>query len=278
MTDKCIHRHTKEDHPNCFPKCAFYFTDTQMPFHDPRLLKLILGFAKNTLKPDKVIHGGDLLDAKSFGAFEAKNSIEQYVDCVSTNYKIANKLLDEMCDINPEATLDLMEGNHDYRIYKHSQQHPAFMELLGIEKNLKLKERGINLWLWKKPREGLNKLRPGNLAPLKLGKLHVYHGLRFNQYHAQYNIAENTHSVLYGDVHDFQMASGRRHDRSDRHIAYSIGHCCDESLMEWKHGKASNWIQGFAVIYYFPKSGVFTVYPIPVTNYQFIWNKKLYKG
>jgi len=257
---------------------AFVFGDTQIPFHDKRLLNLIFGFARNVLKPDTLVHVGDLLDAKSFGGFERKNQVENFIDCVDTNYKIANEHLSKLTAINPDAQKELLEGNHDYRIYKHIQKYPRLKGMLDIEKNLHLKDRGFRFWLWKKPRESMGKYRRGTLAPLRLGKLRVYHGLRFNQYHAQYNIAENSHSVLYGHVHDFQMASGRRHDSRDRHVAYCIGHCCDESQMDWRHGKASNWIHGFAVVEWSEKTGAFTVHPIPVTNYQFIWNGVLYKG
>jgi len=126
-------------------KTALVFTDTHVPFQDPKALAVIEALMVDC-QPDKLIHLGDLLDCYGISRFSKDpnrlHSLQQEIDQ-------ARILLAQWRDLAPQAECWLLGGNHEDRLRKTIwelpggaaelsrltafQKHITWPTLLGLE-------------------------------------------------------------------------------------------------------------------------------------------------
>lgn len=84
--------------------------------------------AARRLQPDVVVLGGDLFDLPEFGKYTVDprswNPVARFLH--------VHKMLRELRSAAPDAQIDLLEGNHEFRLLRHlSEATPALKMILG---------------------------------------------------------------------------------------------------------------------------------------------------
>lgn len=90
-------------------------SDTHAPYHHKDTLDFISDIA-NKFSPDRVIHGGDILDIYSVSSYP--KSIE-HKDTWTDELKKGRKFVQELASIVPN--MEILSSNHDDRAYKASR-------------------------------------------------------------------------------------------------------------------------------------------------------------
>lgn len=114
---------------------------------DPFFKRMTLQAAEDT-RPDKVIFNGDLFDhydishyGKRYGQYDPVGAM-----------KVVHDYVGQFRTILPNAEINLVEGNHEYRLIAHlTEKSPYVMDMLnasgiGVKEFLGLKEFGVNYY------------------------------------------------------------------------------------------------------------------------------------
>lgn len=244
-------------------KKVLFLSDWQIPYQidfEP-IYKFMADF-----KPDIITLAGDMLDLEGLQGYwekpvEAINWTEIFEEI-----RIANEMLDRIDKISPKAEKHWWMGNHEERLHKFRKANPAYCrknsKLPYLIEDLKLKERKYKIH-WQ-----------NDLVPF--GKLHIFHGLDYNDSHAKKTLMANEVNVAYGHVHDAQRYTKVSRIDSQPKSAWSLGCLCNRNP-EWKNGEPNRWVNGFAVFFVQP-NGNFNLYPIDIIDGSFVGpNGVLYK-
>lgn len=95
-------------------KTCIILPDLQIPFESPEALQIALDVLR-TVKPDKVVFLGDLLDLSPWGKFEQQ---PEWATATQDAIIRAHQLLASIRKLLPAAEIDLMAGNHEERMPK----------------------------------------------------------------------------------------------------------------------------------------------------------------
>lgn len=243
--------------------------DTHIPYEDKRTLAAVEAFMGDNVF-DHWVCLGDLCDFNMVSAHntgkprlvENERIMEQYTD-VGAFLSRHEELLRGN---NPDAKMTYLEGNHEHRIERYMDAHPATEGLLDVESNLQLKKRGID-WV--------RCYKHGDV--FQIGKLLFHHGKATGRHHASAMGAAFGRSIVYGHTHDFQSHSLVQYGKESTICAQSIG-CLCEYEQDYIGRNPTKWQQGFAVAYFQP-NGFFHLYPIRIFKHGFIGpNGKHYQG
>lgn len=198
------------------------------------------------INPAEIVMLGDHLDC---GGFLAMHHTMCYVAETAYTFKddvaAANEFLDRVQEAAPNATIHMLQGNHERRIEKwivtqvvRNQEDAAYLStLFSASRVLALEERGINYYVENEFHHGL-RIR----GAIKLGKCHFTHGISTSRHAAANTVARFGGSIVYGHTH-----------RADSYIirtvgageigAWSPGCLCEiqpyygyTNLTDWSHG------------------------------------------
>lgn len=248
--------------------------DAQIPYQDKKTIKAIEKYMLDVAGSDHPYDGwlqlGDLLDFNELSKYNSgyEASIKEEV---FETFQAGNKFLDRQQEIirmgNKNAKFVLLQGNHDYRAVDYSLRFPFLRGVLNYERNLKLKERGIEyIKCWE------DKSRM-----LKLGKAYFTHGNFTGQNHAKKMVDVYAVNVFYGHLHDVQEFPKQIMGTDKTIVGKSLGCICDYS-QKYMQGNPSNWQQAFSEFYIFP-DGYFTEYTTRIFKHRFVaQNGKVYTG
>ena len=240
---------------------ALLWSDQHRPHHDRRAVNLILDFVRQWERPfDQHIIIGDLADCGGVSHFNRRRFLTKIENQMGEGFDSCNEFLDELANASPDAKTIYIEGNHEYWLTQYMDSHPQLAGVLGLSRNLGLKQRGIQLVPYEEQR----------YRPYRLGKLQVVHGWYANQHHAAKTAQEATGSIVYGHTHDMQAASKKSQDGS-RHMAWSIGHLMNERSKAARYlRQPTNWVRGFAIVEWNKQH--FNITQIPLVDYQFFYD------
>lgn len=116
---------------------AVIFPDAQIPFHDPKALEAAHMVVRE-LQPDRVVMLGDMVDFPGQSRFDTHPShsgrLQEQLDTTHT-------MLAQVRADAPNAIIDYIPGNHEYRLTREIIQRNA--ELLGIKRANAAKELGV---------------------------------------------------------------------------------------------------------------------------------------
>jgi predicted phosphodiesterase len=118
-------------------KKALIITDTQIPFHDPNALSIIQQIAKDN-KPDQICIVGDILDFPTLSSFMTE---DPHKNTLVSSLDTTHQLLAGLRADNPNAKIELLEGNHEYRLRRFIGDKAC--ELYGIRRADRPRERSV---------------------------------------------------------------------------------------------------------------------------------------
>ena len=240
--------------------------DLHIPHHDRLLLLLFKKFLKY-FKPDILVINGDLLDCFEISRFD---KVPKEGQSLQEECDMAYDILKEFRDILPDAQIDYIEGNHDWRLKQYLiKKAPELYGLRGlsIPSLLRLKELKIN---WVETQEGSSQW----IDTFKqYGKLYVGHWNKVNKHSAMTakNLVEDKGvSLIQNHVHRGGMFCKRVIDGTQ---LVGIENFCMCSLQP-SYTNNVNWQQGWTVVYLKDKSHRFHAYPLQVIRYKFFFEGK----
>lgn len=243
--------------------------DLQIPYEDKRSVRAVEAYmADHTW--DGWIQLGDFLDFHEISRYDSDNRRLNKVKAIQRSYDAGNAVLDRHQKIirkkNPEATMVLIEGNHDYRIEPYIDKHPETEGMVEVPLGLRLADRGIK-WVpfWSKGRT------------YRVGNAYFGHGRYHNDYHAAKHARYYGVCFYYGHVHDVQTYSLVQAGPDKTIEAASLGCLCryDQKYIQ---GSPTRWQQAFGVFYFFP-NGYYQRFIVRVFNHRFVSPEgKVYAG
>jgi predicted phosphodiesterase len=133
-------------------KHALVYGDSHYPFHDQGAINIIKKIAVD-VKPDVVVHVGDLADAWQISRFDKdparRESLQDDIDTACAHLK-------EMAMVTPQAKRYFLEGNHEFRltkvIWRMSEEQRELARLRVFQKHVDwqgiLAENGVPKALW----------------------------------------------------------------------------------------------------------------------------------
>jgi len=262
MTDRCIHRHTKDEHPSCFEnptiKSGIIVPDTHFPIHDKRAYGLVMDFCES-FKPDIFVNLGDLGHFNGISHYNKKRIQLRNDYPIKTDFDFIREHHHRQRAMNPKAEIYTLGGNHDETWMKRwIEEHPEMKGYIDIHKDMGVMDYNIKYISVEK-------------QPLVLGKMNFIHGWFTNVHHSKKTAELANRNVVYAHSHDYQSFTPPAFYSSDRKIAWCMGHLSDESKADYLQHRPTNWMLMFGVFFLNEDTGEFTLYPIPLPNYKFIW-------
>lgn len=205
-----------------------FIPDSHHPYVDPRAWECMLK-AGRAFKPDIIVILGDFGDFQCTSRHTKDPNRERFLD---RELDTQNKALDEVDSLGAQWKF-FIKGNHEYNVERYlAERAPELYNLVKVEKELRLVERGWNLMQY---REGLF-----------LGKVFVTHDLDFagKQAHIQSQAAAGT-NVIIGHTHRASIAYSST-IFGESHLAAMMGWLGDRKMAEYMHkAKTKDWQLGF---------------------------------
>lgn len=251
------------------PYVTVVFGDTHMGFEDKRALRVVLSIIAE-LRPDCVIHNGDLLDCYHLSTFD-KNPDRLY--SLQIEIDKGRELLHQIAQVAPKARRILLEGNHEHRLTKQlwrlSGAARVFARLritaatLTWPVQLGLDEIGFEFVPYRE--QGREMLLP---------RLIVKHGDRLSAFSGY--TARKEHD-LYGcsglSGHTHRLGTYYTRDKNGNHVWQETGCTCGVIA---EYAPTANWQQGCVVITHVGNR--FNMEPIYIEKGQAIFRGELFKA
>jgi hypothetical protein len=237
--------------------------DIHHPHYDERVMDSVGQFIMD-YDPDELVYMGDQLSLDCISGWNRNKPLLKEGQRLLQDFReFDNDVLKVHESITrPETRRTFMIGNHEQRLQWYIEYHPELEEMVDIDRNLKLTDRGY-------------KIIPFN-GIYKLGKLSVIHGYYWNKYHAAKTLDAFEGNVVYSHVHNPQLyAKVSPVDRKGYHMATSLPCLCNIKP-DYKKNAPNFWINGFGIVEYLPASGFFNIYMPVIIEGSFMWNGTYY--
>jgi hypothetical protein len=240
--------------------------DTHVPQHDKRAISAFNKFLKD-YKPHGYINIGDFLENDPSSHWDAKDAKPRRL--VPEIIEARQVLDDTLKAAGPQCKFRrFLMGNHeDWTDQLLTSKIPEIYD--GLE------DLGVNLSIG-----GLLGLKDRNFKVipineiLKVGGAHFIHGYYTSSHHAKKHLDVFGVNIYYGHLHDVQSHSGVSVE--GLHESMSLG-CLRSLNAAFLKGKPNNWSHAFG-IFEFRIDGSFTRYVPIITEGEFTFNGKVYRG
>lgn len=262
FADRCKFKTAAEGDPFKIQK-TILFPDIHYPHYDLKVMDAVGEFIID-YKPDELIYMGDQISLDCISGWNRYKPLLKEGQRLLKDFNNFDKDVLQLHEnlTTPETKRTFMIGNHEQRLQWYVEAHPELEELVSLDRNLRLTERGYRVI----PFNGI----------YKLGKLSVIHGYYWNKYHAAKTLEAFEGNVVYSHVHNPQMyAKVSPVDRKGYHTATSLPCLCNIKP-DYKKNAPNFWINGFGVVEHLPATGYFNVYTIIIIDGAFMWNGTYY--
>lgn len=213
------------------------------------------------LKPNFLVQLGDFNSFDCISSHNKTNLRAVAKQTIQHTYDIGNHILDRWQVFCPEIII--LEGNHDYRVERYIDEHPATEGKLEVVNGLHLIERGIK-WVpyWSK----------GTIY--KRGKVRCGHGKYVNDHHAKKHVSAYQHSLFYGHTHDVQLYSIVTMGDGETRVGQSCGCLCRYN-QDYMLGSPDRWQQAFVKITLLTNGNYFAN-TVMIFNHAFVSPEGIY--
>ena len=210
-----------------------FLSDLHMPDHVN--LNPVIKYIKD-LKPDLIILGGDIIDAKGMHGVESFKVTDFKKEWYRRDVKLLKDFLIKLHKAVPKASYIYLEGNHEERytrlMRKYGDTFAGDFNFMrdAIPRGLKIK------WI---PYGTYDSF-------YKLGDTIFLHGNLYPDLHAKkYALDYSPFKCVYGHLHHYQSYTTRSSLAArEPHYAVTAG-CLCSTAPEWKKGAPNQWINGF---------------------------------
>jgi predicted phosphodiesterase len=189
------------------------------------------------LKPNLVILGGDIIDAKGLHGVESMTASQIKMEWYDRDCKLMSSFMQQLHDIVPKAELVFLEGNHEERYQRIVKRYPdAWGGRFDFYRDVVKKVYPKAKWI---PYGDYN-------SYFKLGDTVFTHGTVYPENHSRkYAQIFSPFKVVYGHLHHYQACT--IHSAMPAlapHYAVTAG-CLSTTAPEWKKGQPNCWKNGF---------------------------------
>jgi predicted phosphodiesterase len=245
---------------------SVHYGDTHFPFADPAALRVLYAVLKD-LKPQLVVHHGDLLDCYGISRYDKDPKHRVSLD---KEIQQAAEHLATVARIAPKARRILIKGNHEDRLRRllwNEASGPLreVLSLAKVEERLSwpsLLDLAGSGWEWQDTKEIL------------FGKMILKHGSVVRQGSAMSARAEQgrySKSGISGHTH--RMGSYNQSDWNGVHGWFELGCMCG---LNPTYVEDPNWQQGFAVVTWSKRRDYFSVEPVHISKGRALFRGTLY--
>ena len=258
FADRCKFKTAADGDPFQIQK-TILLPDIHYPHYDLKVMDAVGEFMVD-YDPDEIIYMGDQLSLDCISGWNKNKPLlkegQRLIRDFNNFDKDVLQLHERLTRSDTKRTFFI--GNHEQRLQWYIEAHPELEEMIEIDRNLNLQERGYTII-------------PFN-AIYKLGKLSVIHGYYWNKFHAAKTLDAFEGNVVYSHVHNPQMyAKVSPVDRKGYHTATSLPCLCNIKP-DYKKNAPNFWINGFGVVEHLPATGYFNIYTIIIIDGSFMWN------
>lgn len=223
------------------------------------------------LDPDEIVMLGDHLDCAGTFSKHARSYADEMGETYEDDCYAANLFLDGIQKCAPKASIDYIEGNHEYRVerwaaetFVHEKDAKNLLERIGPQAALEMKSRGIRYYRRGEFYQGL--AIPGTI---RKGKVFFTHGISHSKHADTVHLARFGASVVFGHVHR-SMSTIERTVTSTGHGAWCPGTLAKLQPLYF-HTAPTSWTHGYAV-QFLNKSGQFLHVNVPIHKGQSLLN------
>jgi len=237
--------------------------DIHYPHYDSKVMDSVAEFMVD-YDPDEIVYMGDQISLDCISVWNKNKPLLKEGQRLIRDFNNFDKDILQVHEniTRPGIKRTFMIGNHEERLQWYIEMHPELEEMIEIDRNLRLQERGY-------------KIIPFN-GIYKIGKLSVIHGYYWNKYHANKTLEAFEGNVVYSHVHNPQMyAKVSPVDRKGYHTATSLPCLCNIKP-DYKKNAPNFWINGFGVLEHLPATGYFNIYTIIIIDGSFMWGGHYY--
>ncbi|WP_367137979.1 metallophosphoesterase [Saccharothrix sp. HUAS TT1] len=247
-------------------------SDTQIPYHDRRALKSIIGFI-GSYQPDEVVQIGDLMDFPQPSRW-SKDTAMEFQGSVFADCEYAKKnVLAELRKVYG-GPIKVVEGNHDLRPRTYLAKYaPALAEsnAFNLDKLLDFEGFGIELlpeFYDFAPQWTMTHGHVGGIALSRIaGNTALNAAKRFGK------------SVIMGHTHRLGQGAhttGYGGDIEKTVYGVEVGNLMDQKSAQYLKGATGNWQKGFAIAH--ANNTEVRVELIPIRGRQFTYNGEVFVG
>lgn len=208
---------------------GIYLSDIHMP--DNIDLKPVFEFIKD-YKPDQIILGGDIIDAKGMHGVESMSAAQVDTSNYDRDCDLIVNLVQQLYTLSPSAKIVYLEGNHEERYRRAQTKYPKVFDF-DIERDA---IPDFVKWVPYGDYESF----------YRLGDTLFIHGNIWPDLHAKaYALRYTPFKVVYGHLHHYQAYTTHKAtlDMSPRY-AVTAG-CLSTLAPDWKKGEGHQWVNGF---------------------------------
>lgn len=232
-------------------KKVLWVPDTHRPFHDKRAWELVLKAGK-TLKPDVLVHLGDMADFYSVSSHRKDPSralmLKEEIGDVNVGF-------DELDDLGA-VEKKFVGGNHEDRLVRYLiDKAPELFGMMDIPNLFKLEERGWEYTPYK--------------DHTQVGKIYATHDIgtagRYTAFRALETFQAN---IVTAHTHRFSyLVEGDA--TGDAHVSTTLGWLGDLNQVDYMHKVKAmkDWALGFGYGYLYP-DGNMSIVPVPIVDYR----------
>lgn len=227
--------------------------DTHCPYQSESAVEVALKITY-WYKPDRIIFLGDFLDYFSLSRFAEESVAARAAASMKDEFAEGNRVMDKFTKHCKDIVY--LEGNHESRYKDYLDKHPEVKGLVEPEVGLNFRDR----------RKAGYKIKHYTYNEChKEGNLYFTHGLYTTQNHAAKHVQSFGRNLVYGHIHDVQMATHVSPiDISRKHMALCLGCLCDRNPTYLRNAP-SKWVHCLGVVH-IRDNGDFNVDPIVISD------------
>lgn len=225
-----------------------FIPDCHLPFHHPANFQLMVR-ALRIFMPDVIVVLGDLHD---FYAVNAHGKRPDRNGLLLKEVEMSRPFLRQIEDINPDAKLIYIEGNHEYRFERYIESQAS--SLFGITDVRRI--LALDKWVWVPYKKSY-----------RLGRVHLTHDTgTAGRNAARTSMDAFQGSAVIGHTHRMEMSFMGNAD-GPAAVGAMFGWLGDPVHADYMHEVQArrNWVQGFG-IGWMRSSGVVHMMPCPIVD------------
>lgn len=239
------------------------FADAHHPYVSEPAWNCLLGIIRD-VKPDRVVNLGDFMDMESLSRHpKSKPDLVR----LSSEYYAANVALDEVQNAAPGAEHYYIEGNHEGRAGKFTNEFGTLDGMLSVAQSLFLEPNPDHYHRRSSDNIRGMKWIPLSMQPFGIDGVGYLHGLSETKHHAAYTAetegpARGHRLLMYGHMHAAQSYTSSAGFQA-RSCPW-LGNATAPVFRAYVKGRSRPWSHGVELIE--SCDGAVSVTSIPIVN------------